>query len=184
VTDRPYRLEQLDRHHNRAAFSCGVEALDRYLHQQAGQDQRRALSVPYVLVDVAMGTVAGYYTLSTFSIVPASLPGAMARKLPRYEAFPAILVGRLAVDRRYHGQGFGRLLLMDALLRSPEISRRVGAMAVVVDAKDDAARSFYERYGFTRFLDHEYRLFLPMATIAQLELDGDPPGPRGEATHG
>jgi len=184
VTDRPYRFEPLDRHHDRAAFSCGVEALDRYLHQQAGQDRRRDLSVPYVLVDTAPGKLAGYYTLSTFSIVPASLPEAMSGKLPRYEAFRAILIGRLAVDRRYHGQGFGRLLLVDALLRSREISRRVGAMAVVADAKDDAARSFYERYGFTRFVDHEYRLFLLMSTIDQLERDVAAPGVQDRARHG
>jgi ribosomal protein S18 acetylase RimI-like enzyme len=89
---------------------------------------------------------------------------------------PAILIGRLAVDRRYRGQGLGRLLLVDALLRSLAISRQVGAMAVVVDAKDDAARSFYEQYGFTRFVDHDNRLFLPMATIAQLEREHDPEG--------
>jgi GNAT superfamily N-acetyltransferase len=169
VAEGSYQFEPLGRHHNRAAFSCGVEALDRYFHQQVGQDQRRGLAAPYVLVDTATRDVLGYYTLSTFAIVPTSLPEALARRLPRYETVPAILIGRLAVDRRYRGQGLGRLLLVDALLRSLAISQQVGAMAVVVDAKDDAARSFYEQYGFTRFVDHEYRLFLPMATIAQLE---------------
>jgi len=176
VADARYRFEPLGRHHNRAAFSCGVAALDRYFHQQVGQDQRRALPAPYVVVDTATEAIVGYYTLSTFSIVPASLPDPVARRLPRYEAFPAILIGRLAVDQRYRGRGFGRRLLVDALLRSLAISQQIGAMAVVVDAKDDAARSFYEQYGFTRFVDHEYRLFLPMATIAQLEREDDVTG--------
>jgi GNAT superfamily N-acetyltransferase len=171
MTDSRYRFEPLGRHHHRAAFSCGVEPLERYFHQQVGQDQRRGLAVPYVLVEPTAGDVAGYYTLSTFSVVPASLPDAAARKLPRYEAVPAILIGRLAMDRRYRGQGLGRLLLMDALLRSLAISQQVGAMAVAVEAKDDTARAFYEQYGFMRFVDHEHRLFLPMATIAQLEQD-------------
>jgi len=123
--------------------------------------------LPYVLVDTATGGIVGYYTLSTFSIVPTSLPQGMAKKLPTYEAFPAILLGRLAVDRRYRGQGFGEILLVDALRRSLESTRQVAAMAVIVDAKDDAARAFYERYGFMRVVDDEYRLFLPMATVGQ-----------------
>lgn len=164
-----YRFERLAGHHRRSDFSSGVEALDRYLHRQAGQDQRRALAVPYVLVDDATNEILGYYTLSTLSILPASLPEPTARRLPHYQAFPALLIGRLAVDQRHRGAGVGRLLLVDALLRCLAIGRQVGAMAVVVDAKDDAARSFYERFGFIRFADHEYRLFLPMATIAQLE---------------
>ncbi len=173
MSGRGYRFEPLGPHHNRAAFSCGVEALDRYFRQQVGQDQRRGLAVPYVLVDTATGNVAGYYTLSTLSIEPTGLPGAMTRKLPRYDAFPAILIGRVAVDGRYRGQGFGRLLLLDALARSLSISQQVGALVVVVDAKDDAARSFHEQYGFARFADHEYRLFVPMSTIAQLAREGE-----------
>lgn len=172
MSDGSYRFESLGPHHDRAAFTCGVEALDRYFRQQVGQDQRRGLAVPYVLVDTATATVVGYYTLSTCSIVPASLPEDVTRKLPRYDALPAILIGRLAVDRRYHGQGFGRQLLMDGLARSLAISQRVGALAVVVDAKDDGARSFYEQYGFSRFADHEYRLFVPMSTIAELDREG------------
>jgi GNAT superfamily N-acetyltransferase len=168
VTDHRYRFEPLGAHHNRADFSCGVEALDRYFRQRAGQDQRRGLAVPYVLIDPAGGVVLGYYTLSTLSILVESLPDEVTRKLRRYQALPAILIGRLAVDERYRGRSLGELLLMDALYRGLAISRQIGAMAVVVDAKDDAARAFYERYGFIRFVDHDYRLFLPMATIAQL----------------
>ncbi|MBI3977405.1 MAG: GNAT family N-acetyltransferase [Chloroflexi bacterium] len=170
MPDDRFQFEQLDERRNRTGFSCGVGALDRYFHRQAGQDQRRRVAAPYVLVDTSTNDIVGYYTLSTLSIVPASLHPEVARKLPRYQAFPGILLGRVAVDQRYHGQGFGRLLLMDALRRCLMISQQVGAMAVIVDAKDDAARSFYEHYGFVRFSDHEYRLYLPMSTIAQLDL--------------
>lgn len=162
-----YRLEPLADRHDRRGFSCGVQALDRYFHEQAGQDSRRGLAVPCVLVEADSGALVGYYTLSAFSMVPASLPAERIRRLPAYPSIPAILIGRLAVDSRYQGQGLGKRLLMDAIHRSLDISRQIGVWAVVVDAKDDAARSFYEGYGFVQFADHEYRLFLPMATIAQ-----------------
>jgi predicted GNAT family N-acyltransferase len=78
------------------------------------------------------------------------------------------VIGRLAVDRHFAGQGFGKVLLVDALRRSLEQSRQIAARAVVVDAKDDAARAFYDHYGFRSLLEHQSRLFLPMKTIEQL----------------
>ncbi|MDE3076280.1 MAG: GNAT family N-acetyltransferase [Chloroflexota bacterium] len=163
-----YRFEPLADDHRRADFSCGVGALDHYFREQAGQDLRRRLAVPYVLLDSETGTVAGYYTLSSASMLPHSLPEHLLRRLPRYSSFPVTLIGRLAVDLRYRDQSLGERLLLDALRHCLDASREVAAMAVVVDAKDDAARAFYERYGFERFADHEYRLFLRMTTVAQL----------------
>src|SRR4051812_49783971 len=110
MTDGRYRFEPLGRHHDRAAFSCGVEPLDRYFHQQVGQDQRRGLAVPYVLVEPTAGAVAGYYTLSTFSVVPARLPDALARELPRYQTVPAIFIRPPALGPRHPRQGPGRPL--------------------------------------------------------------------------
>lgn len=168
MTEDRYRSEPLSRYHKRSSFSCGVEVLDRYFHQQAGQDQRRGVAVPYVLTDTTTGTLVGYYVLSTLSIFPKSLPPELTRRLPRYETLPAILVGRLAVDRRYRGQGLGQLLLLDALARCLAVSREIGALAVVVEAGDDAARAFYVHHGFLPFVDHEYRLYIMMATAAKL----------------
>lgn len=167
MPDDRFRIEPLGAR-SREAFSCGVEALDRYLHQQAGQDLRRRLAVPYVLVDTQTNSIAGYYTLSTFTIVPASLPQCEARRVGRYSAVPAILLGRLAVDLRYRRQRLGELLLLDALQRSLAIGDQIGAWAVVVDAIDDSARRFYEHYGFVRVLDDEYRLYLPIQTIKEV----------------
>ena len=157
--------ERLGAQHNRAAFSCGVEPFDRCLRQQAGQEQRRNVAVPYVRVDTGTGALAGYYTLSAFTIAPASLPPATSRKLPRYAAYPAILIGRLALDLRYQGQGLGRILLVDALGRCLDLSAEIGAIAVVVDAKDETALAFYEHLRFLRLLDNDGRLYIPMATI-------------------
>jgi GNAT superfamily N-acetyltransferase len=144
-----------------------VESLDRYFREHAGQDVRTKIAAVFVLYDNETETIVGFYTLRAFGIHPQSLPPDVLRRLPRYDLLPASLLGRLAVDTRYRRQGFGELLLLDALRRSWEQSAVIGAMAVVVDAKDDAARTFYERYGFRRFLDAEYRLYLPMRTVEQ-----------------
>ena len=166
--DRPYESEPLGPHHDRAAFSCGDDALDRYLRQQAGQDARRRLAAPFVLIERATGRIAGYYTLSAANIQSVERPDDMVRRLPRYRTYPAVLIGRLAVDAHFQGQRIGELLLLDTLRRSLAASQQIAAMAVIVDAKNDAARAFYERYGFRRLADQPYRLYLPMATAAEL----------------
>jgi GNAT superfamily N-acetyltransferase len=164
MTSDRFRVELLDTHHDRESFSCGVESLDRYLKQQAGQDARRRLAVVFILYDAADGAIVGYYTLSATGVIAAALPDDVTKRLPRYPMLPVILIGRLAVDRRYRGQGFGEVILGDAIRRC-QAQHEVAAMAVVVEAKDDAARSFYERYGFRRLIDDEYRLFLPLTAI-------------------
>ena len=163
-----FRVEPLAPEHHRPSFSSGSDALDRYFHDQVNQDIRRRLAVAYVLVDTSTNAVVGYYTLSSLSIVAKSLPDEIRRRLARYPAFPAVLIGRFAIDRHYQRQGLGGRLLKEGLRRSLEVSQQIGAFAVIVDAKDDTARTFYERYGFMRFLDDEYRMFLPMRTIEQL----------------
>ena len=160
------RVEPLRDTHDHSAFSCGVDPLDRYLREQAGQDLRRRLSTVFVLFDAANGAVAGYYSLSSCQIEPSSLPVELARRLPR-RPLPATLIGRLAVDLQYRGRGLGRGLLADALIRAADASRDIGAMAVIVDAKNDQARAFYEHFGFRRFVDDPHRLFLPMSDAEQ-----------------
>jgi ribosomal protein S18 acetylase RimI-like enzyme len=160
-----YRVEPLGTQHDRSAFSCGVEPLDRYIREQAGQDARKRVAAPFVLCEGKGDEVVGYYTLSALSIDVGDWPEDVAKKLPRYPLVPATLLGRLAVDARLRGRGAGEHLLMDALRRALEASRGVASVAVVVDAKDDSAVSFYQRYGFVRFVDQPRRLFLPMAVI-------------------
>jgi GNAT superfamily N-acetyltransferase len=160
-----YRVELLGDQHDRTAFSCGVEALDRYFRTQAGQDTRRRVASCFVLV-APDGSVAGYYTLSAASIALADLPAEIARKLPRYPLLPAALMGRLAVDRGRHGQKLGELLLFDAFSRA--LRSELTSYAFVVDAKDEAAQAFYERYRFARLPGPGRRLYLPLAEIARL----------------
>jgi GNAT superfamily N-acetyltransferase len=126
------------------------------------------VAAPFVLRKPNSSRIIGYYTLSAFTIEPSDLPFQLRRRLPRYSHIPTVLIGRLAVDSNFGGQGWGKTLLFSALRRSFEQSREIAAMAVVVDAKDDAARAFYQRYGFERMVDHEYRLFMRMSTINEL----------------
>ncbi len=160
-------------------FSCGVDALDRYLLRQASQDQRKGVAVTYLLMDRGAGDtpdpvrteverVAGYYTLSTASVRSDRLPENMRAKLPRYEELPTALIGRLAVDLRYQGQKLGGFLLLDALQRCLDTSKRMGLLAVTVHAKDDRARAFYEAFEFRPFVGEEYHLYLPVAKIGSL----------------
>lgn len=163
-----YRVETLGRQHDRSGFSCGVEPLDRYLREQAGQDARRRVAAPFVLCEGKSNAVLGYYTLSALSVDVGAWPEDVARKLPRYPVVPATLLGRLAVDGRLRGKGMGEYLLMDALRRALIASRQVAAFAVIVDAKDASVAAFYRRYGFILFADEPNRLFLPMGTIEAL----------------
>jgi len=161
-----YLIEPLGKKHNRAAFCCGVDPLDNYFHKQAGQDARKRIAAPFVLVEKSSGFVAGYYTLSSTSIQIGELPIEITKKLPKYPQLPATLLGRLAVDKNHRQKGLGEMLLMDALYRS--LQNEIATIAVVVDAKDDKARSFYEHYQFICFPDYSHRLFLMMETIAKM----------------
>jgi len=162
------RVEPLAPHHERGAFSCGVPSLDRYLLQQARQDVTRRAAAVFVLIGDSPNEIAGYYTLSATGVPLSEVPEEFGKRLPRYPLVPAILLGRLAVDTRFRARRYGEFLLLDAIHRSLRNSAEIGAVAIVVDAKDLKARSFYERYGFTRFSRDAARLFLPMKTVEKL----------------
>jgi GNAT superfamily N-acetyltransferase len=162
--------EPLGPQHDRAAFSCEVEPLERYLKQQANQDVRKDLSVAYVLAPVEnRSRIAGYYTVSSDNIPIDDLPPELVKKLklPHYNTIPATLIGRLARDSSYKGKSIGELLLSNALKLAWETSHRIASWAVTVDSKDEKARRFYLDFGFIPFIDTEKRLYLPMRTIEQ-----------------
>jgi GNAT superfamily N-acetyltransferase len=165
VAARPWRIELLGPQHDRARFESGAEPLDRYFRTQAGQDARKNMAAPFVLV-LPDGAIAGYYTLSSTAVHVGEWPAPTIRKLPRYPLIPATLLGRLAVDRRRQGKGYGRHLLADALWRAAR--SEIASFAVIVDAKDESARQFYLRESFLPFADQPMKLFLPMADIAEM----------------
>ena len=164
-----YVVEHLEKKHNRTSFSCGHPILDQYLKTQASQDSKKNVAVTYVLTSQTSQDVLGFYTISSMGIFPGDLPAELAKKLPRYPVLPGILLGRLAVDKSMQGQKIGLYLLMDALKRSVIVSHQIGIVAVIVDAKDAAAVAFYKHFGFIAFEENQYRLFLPLSTIRQLE---------------
>jgi predicted GNAT family N-acyltransferase len=164
---RDFSFEALGPQHDWAVFSCGVDALDRYLHQQAAQDVKKRVAAVFVLTPDGK-TIAGYYVLSQYSVELDRIPKAVAKRVPKYAMVPATLIGRLAVSRSFQGRGLGEFILMDALHRCLAGSRQVASAAVIVDAKDQAAAAFYAKYGFLELPEVPTRFFLPMATIDKM----------------
>ena len=160
----PIRFEVLSRAHNRRAFTSGVAALDDWFAKRATQDQRRRVAQVFVAVD-ELGVV-GFYSLSMFTLALESLPDQLAHRLPRYDAIPAALIGRLARHERAKGSGIGDLLVADAVKRVLAAAKSVAAYAIVVDAKDERGRRFYESHGFISLPSRPNRLFLLTETAA------------------
>jgi ribosomal protein S18 acetylase RimI-like enzyme len=170
-----FRIEALSDAHDRASFQCGEEALDRYFQTQATQDIRRRVANCFVAVEIASGRVAGFYTLSAASIAFVDLPREVAGRLPRYPTLPAVRIGRLAVDTRFQRRGLGEALLMSAADQTARAD--AAAYALLVEAKNDQAVSFYQRYGFRALAGQPRTLFLPVATAKQAFAE-KPPGQR------
>ena len=162
-------IEPLGSHHDRTAFSCGEPVLDAYLQRQASQDSRRRVAQVFVAIGGAPEKIAGYYSLSAASFEKDELPPALAKRLPHYPV-PAAVLGRLAINRPHQGRGLGEMLLLDAIRRVVLASRIIAVYAIIVDAKSEAARAFYERYGFRTFASEPRRLFLPLETFEKLGL--------------
>jgi ribosomal protein S18 acetylase RimI-like enzyme len=157
-------VEPLDRTHERSFFSCGNSPLDDFLRQLVSQYEKRRLGRTYVALRPPEKRVVGYYTLASGRVLFASLPPAHGKKLPRHPV-PVVLLARLAVAIEAQGRGLGQFLLVDALHRCHELSERLGVHAVEVEAIDDDAKRFYEKYGFVALADDGHHLYLPIETI-------------------
>ncbi len=155
----PFIVEPLAPGHDRTEFTCGVDALDRYFRSQAGQDVRRRTTACFVAREIATGTIAGFYTLAAGGILLAEMPAPLARRLPRYPSVPVARLGRLAVALAYHGRKLGGALLWDAVDRATR--SEIAVYALVVDAEDEQAESFYRHHGFVAFGGTPGKLILP-----------------------
>lgn len=150
------------RRHDRAAFRCGVLALDGYLHKYAAQQNAKGISTVYVLVDdAAPSRILGFYTLSAAQVDVQQLSDTDRKKLPRYPV-PCFRMGRLACDSAQAGNGLCEVLMGCAVDRCLHARSLVGAYALLVDAKDDKAKVFYQRYGFIACADAPLTLYLPL----------------------
>ncbi len=147
--------------HNRNDFDCGVKALNLYLQKFANQDQKRSLTKVYVLADEE--TIIGYYSISAHSVFRDNLPE--NKKIGAYQNLPFLLLGRLAVDKRRQGHGYGDVLIHHAFETTLYAAEAIGIMGMVVDTKNEKALAFYEEFGFKRLLGTKNRLMLPLAAI-------------------
>jgi GNAT superfamily N-acetyltransferase len=158
----PLRFEPFDRkHHDRSGFDCGVAALNEYLRTSLGQHGRRDLTRGYVAVE-SENRVVGYFTLAAGRLSVSVFPerGGLPAKMP----LPTTLLGRLAVDKAWQGRGIGAALLAYALRVAVAGAESIASAVIEVDAKDDAARSFYAKFGFRSLTDDQAHMFLPMET--------------------
>ena len=167
MAEESWRIEPLNRRHERDAFACGVARLDDYLKKYARQNADLDYGRTFVLVGDGGSAVLGYYTLSAGAVAREHFPPEQARRLPQYPA-PIAHLGRLAVDREAQGQGLGSLLLADALRRAHKVSKDLALYAVDAYAKDEKAKAFYVSHGFHELREDPLHLFLSMKTIAKL----------------
>jgi GNAT superfamily N-acetyltransferase len=166
-------IQPLSRRHDREGFDCGSEALNTFLKSTARQHQDRGISRTFVLVNLESGSptqIIGFFTLSACEGVASDLPEPLAKRFPRN--VPAVLLGRLAVDRRFQGRGFGGALLIEVIRRVAATASQIGIVGLFVDAKDDRAAAFYRKYGFVPLPSNPLRLFLPLPTILSIVADG------------
>lgn len=150
-------IEKLQRHHAIDAFDCGREELNRFLQQHALQNQQSGGTQTYV--GLAGQSVVGYYALAVGSVEQEEAPERVKKGLGKH-SIPIMLLARLAVDRHWQKQGIGAALLKDAVLRTLQAADIAGIRALVVHAKDDEARRFYERFDFLPSPSDPLHLFM------------------------
>ena len=157
------KIEILSSEHVKSGFDCGYDTLNDYIRLRAKQDVKKDLSVCYVLIDTSNNNVMGYYTLSSSSVYKSDLPDNLSKKLP-YSTIPVVLLGRLAVDNNYKGNGYGEVLLMHSFAKSCESSDIIGAHAIVVDPIDETAERFYGKFDFIK-LEGTGKMFISIETV-------------------
>ena len=162
-----WREEPIGRHHDRDGFDCGSPDLNQYLRRYARQNHESGGAKTFVAVSPAEpARVLGFYSISPGAIAFSSVPATLTRRLGRYEV-PVFRLGRLAIDRSLQGQGLGGDLLLAAGDRALAVAAEVGGVALAIDAKDEQAATWYERFGALRLLDDPLKLILPLATVAE-----------------
>jgi ribosomal protein S18 acetylase RimI-like enzyme len=153
-----------DRSIDRSGFDCKTHAaLNTYIAQQAGQDEKRNVSRTFMFLEKSV--LRGYYTLANATVGLDELSDAEKKKLPRYP-IPAVLLSRLAVDAGVQGQGLGQRLMADFFRRVYLVSQHSGVAFVVVDAKDESAAEYYrDKLMFKASVVNPLRLVLSTTTL-------------------
>jgi GNAT superfamily N-acetyltransferase len=155
----------LARHHDRSTFDCGVPDLNFFIKATARQHSDKGISRTFVLFEQENpATIIGYFTLTLCEVRTESLLSAYAKKYPQH-GLPAVRLARLAVSGKYQRKSYGSLLLAEAIQRTVIIGEQAGLIGLFVDAKDERAHKFYERYGFVSLPGPARQLFLPLETL-------------------
>lgn len=182
-----YKIEPWRSEHNCAAFSSGMDTIDRYIKNQAARDMSSHVSLVFVLTERENNIVRAYYTLSALGIVFADLPHKIQKKLPRYPQIGATLLGRLGVDRNFKASEqqrlgenarLGELLFVNAQKTAIAGAKTTaGSAMLIVDVKQPSAEealagirdpmNFYMQYGFVPFPGNPRRVFKLMRAIEQ-----------------
>jgi len=161
-----WREEPIGWHHDRKSFDCGSPELNEYFERYARQNHESGGAKTFVLVSPADPVrVMGFYSISPGAIEFARVPAKLTKKLGRHEV-PVFRLGRLAIDRSVQGRGLGGDLLLAAGERALAVAAEVGGVALAIDAKDEKAAKWYERFGALALLDDPLKLVLPLAVIA------------------
>jgi GNAT superfamily N-acetyltransferase len=161
-----WREEPIGRHHDRKSFDCGSPELNDYLDRYARQNHESGGAKTFVAVSPAEpARVLGFYSISPGSLAFARVPAKLTKKLGRYDV-PVFRLGRLAIDRSMQSQGLGGDLLLAAGERALAVAAEVGGVALAIDAKDEKAARWYERFGALALLDDPLKLILPLDIIA------------------
>lgn len=158
-------VEKLRAEHNVEGFDCGREALNRYLLRYAWQNQQAGAAQTYLgLVDAF---VIGYHTLAVGQVSWEHAPERLTKGLARHP-IPVMLLARLAVDKRWHGHGVGKALLKDAMQRTLQAADIAGIRAFAVNAKDDDARNFYQKFDFVPSPTDPMHLFVLLKDVRKM----------------
>ncbi len=167
MTDWECQIEALNPSHNRRRFSCGDPQLDDYLQHFARQHAASNVSRTYV---ASQGeAILGYYSLAMSAIAKAQLPEQYLARFPNFP-LPVARLARLAVDTRFQRRGLGELLLADALYRCRchHLAGEIGMVGIIVDAKHEKAKAYYQHFEFGPLPDSPLTLWLPITAIAKL----------------
>lgn len=160
-------IELLDKHHDRDRFDCGKKALNQFLKQTARQHIQKGISRTFVLIDTEQPKVIiGFFSLTLCEVRVEKLPSQFAKKYPNI--FPGVKLARLTVNKDYQRQGIGEVMIIEAMQRALVVAENAGGIGLFVDAKDEAAKSYYSLYGFVSFEDTSLEMFLPLSTIAKM----------------
>ena len=164
MSDPAFEVRLLQKE-DRSDFDCGIEALNSYLKTQARSEMKRRVASCFIAFHREAQRIAGFYTLSASQIPITDLDEEWQRRLPKYKTIPAVLIGRLAVDKAFHKQGLGSGLILDAV--SKVVVSEIASNILAVDAKDESAALFYQHLGFRKLPDGSNKMIIPVSVIAK-----------------